>query len=52
MEQKFRKAHQQFCQAMAQWHVSKGEAWVEQQREQAAKAQGVDPQEFKEWQQK
>ena len=49
-EKQFRQAHQDFCQAMAQWHKDKGEEWVEEQRQQAAEAHGLEVEELRRWQ--
>ncbi len=50
-EQRHRKAHGEFCNALAEWNKDFSEVWIDEQRNQAAEQNGIDPQAFKEWQQ-
>lgn len=49
-EQQLRRAHQDCCQAMAQWHRDLSEEWVEEQRKKAAEAHGLKVEELRRWQ--
>ncbi len=50
-QRRLRKAHGEFCKAMADWNKDFSEAWTDEKRHQAAERNGIDPQEFKKWQQ-